>query len=309
MTDEEVPEATRTYSRGTAYGSRRSREGTSQSARSGDAGRVEIEHIADLDVEDVTQYVEAFLSDFPVESLWPEMKGHMEFTLMTRAGKDRYPDGCSKNTKHVIDTMRFLHTPDAAKFVTSVVQLMFLMYLTPLCRTANVRRSLPEERDSAFVDVYAMYLSLMKSRMASRYGIALDCPLLLLMLRVVLESVIRALYPSWYHTLDGSGTTSRMDLFLTTVFDPAGFNTHISVLESSTAAMSVLHRKKVPRRLDLSYTSPLTRFIVGEAQSKQAQSFVMCRRGALDGSEELARMLTPGIRVRLLKVLAERKLQ
>lgn len=258
-------------------------------------------------------YRDAFLDDFPFVELWPEMKSLMDRTRISSRSHEGapLPPGTSKNAKQLMHTILLLRGEPVAALLQEVITLLVVLYMIPRAKISHVppERLEATHKDDAFIRVYSHYLDIMTPFMANRQGVALVCPLLLLLIRVVVESIFRELYPNWAGSFDGQDTRRRMDSFLTSVFDPVGFQRHIAVVESSRAAMSILHKRRAPRRMDLAYTSPLTRFIVGDARSKEAQALVSCREDCPEGLSEVKALLTPAVRSKLLHLLATKKMQ
>ena len=59
-------------------------------------------------------------------------------------------------------------------------------------------------------------------------------PVLLLSVRMAVESLIRSAFPKWWTTIDGFETLEKIDLMIEQLFDPNGFHSHITPLESTS---------------------------------------------------------------------------
>eukprot|EP00759_Apiculatamorpha_spiralis_P013213 PhF_6_TR19957/c0_g1_i1/m.29087 len=270
----------------------------------------EVEVVPDMALAEIVPYRDAFVDGFPFVDLWPDLRGYMDYTRPNRVKQQQLPTSkLSKQTRYMIHLILFLRSDEIVRFVLDVLSMLFLIYLTPKSRDYGLSRTYNNDVDAKFIATFSRYLDIMHQRCENRMGAALDGPLLLLMLRVIIESVCRELFPNWSSSTDGVITRKRMDLFLSTVFDPVGFQQHIAVIESSTSALQVLHHKRPPRRMDLSYTSPLIRFVVGEAHSKEAQTLLSCRDDNPHGLEELKTVLTPAVRSQLLALFAKKKMK
>eukprot|EP01065_Artemidia_motanka_P025094 TRINITY_DN29980_c0_g1_i1.p1 TRINITY_DN29980_c0_g1~~TRINITY_DN29980_c0_g1_i1.p1 ORF type:complete len:811 (+),score=299.61 TRINITY_DN29980_c0_g1_i1:51-2483(+) len=190
-------------------------------------------------------------------------------------------------------------------FEIMLLNFLYWTFLAPLSSAQAARREALNP-DAAFADVYQQMLTLLSKRTARKH-FAVDLPLTLLAVRVVTEAVFSNCYPKWAGSTDGVTSLRRIDSLITQLLDPMGYLSHVSVVESSPQALRVLHRKRAPQRMPLTFTSPMIRFVVGEARSKEAKALLA--GSSRDGGNELFSLLTPTIRAKLLNIIATYKMK
>eukprot|EP01063_Lacrimia_lanifica_P028066 TRINITY_DN4028_c0_g1_i1.p1 TRINITY_DN4028_c0_g1~~TRINITY_DN4028_c0_g1_i1.p1 ORF type:complete len:922 (+),score=176.74 TRINITY_DN4028_c0_g1_i1:78-2843(+) len=168
--------------------------------------------------------------------------------------------------------------------------------------------------DQAFLNVYKQMLDLLL-RKRKRQFFSLDLPVTVLAIRVVTDALLRYYYPLFTATELGEGLIEVSNVFVTQLLDPVGFLTHVPALESAPQALKVMHKKRIPTRMPLSFTSPVVRFIVGEARSneakvllattdKQASSSANGAGWDESGEVNVFALLSPSVRSKLLAIIS-----
>ena len=203
------------------------------------------------------------------------------------------------------------------EFEHMYVSFVYWSLIAPNVPEAATKRE-AQNFDERFVEVYQKMLEiLLRKRRRSQY--AFDLPVTLLGIRVVSEAILTACYPLFCETPQGESMLAEVNCLITHLLDPVGYLTHISTVESSPQALKVMHSKRLPPRMALSFTSPVVRFIVGEAQSREAKALLSSKGGRVaDGSgsgdggasveaPEAFNLLTPAVSSRLLSVIARHR--
>ena len=206
---------------------------------------------------------------------------------------------------------RYLQSSEVVDFEYRLVLFLYWSFLAPhVAGVSNKREA--RNFDERFVDVYQTISQMMLNRRSkSRYS--MDLPLTILGIRVICESIFCMSYPSWSATENGRTIIAQMNELIGQLLDPVGYLSHISTVESSPQALKVMHKKKLPPRMSLSFTSPVIRFVVGDAHSKEAKALLSSNRSShreVSGEPVpggVFSLLTPSIRCKLLSIIASHK--
>eukprot|EP01062_Namystynia_karyoxenos_P052053 TRINITY_DN4130_c2_g1_i1.p1 TRINITY_DN4130_c2_g1~~TRINITY_DN4130_c2_g1_i1.p1 ORF type:complete len:929 (+),score=239.98 TRINITY_DN4130_c2_g1_i1:104-2890(+) len=250
-----------------------------------------------------------FISDFPFRRFWGAREARSAgrgiggddgglgstATQPPRRMDDELRTRCSRHLTQAV----------CVGFERILVNFLYWTFLAPLSSEHAARREALNP-DAAFAEVYQRMLALLGAR-SSRSHYAVDLPIMLLGVRVVTEAIFTNCYPKWAAAAEGKYTLRRIDELITQLLDPMGYLSHISVVESSPQALRVLHRKRMPQRMPLAFTSPMIRFVVGEARSKEAKALLA--GSSREQTHELFAMLTPTIRAKLLNIIAAYKMK
>eukprot|EP00668_Euglena_longa_P020040 GGOE01024915.1.p1 GENE.GGOE01024915.1~~GGOE01024915.1.p1 ORF type:complete len:655 (-),score=177.21 GGOE01024915.1:279-2243(-) len=193
-----------------------------------------------------------------------------------------------------------------AEFLKATGEFMYWTFISPLasitCHT--------KDRDEKFLVVYSAMLALVEQKKKQRQHVS-EMPIILLTLRAGLDALMKYLYPTWTATEGGSTTLAQMDCLLMLLLDPMDFLSRLPHFEAAPEALRVLHQRRVPSRMPASYTSPIVRFLISQASSREARAFMSGRRvGSAyekDRSSGL-QFLSPDLRANILQLFAQHKL-
>ena len=210
----------------------------------------------------------------------------------------------------IVQDLKFeLQSENFATFLKMLVEFMYWHFVAPLCGTGAVRHD-PALRDAQFLSVYEDMLIIFERRKSRRASL-LDLPIILVTMRVGLETVMRGAYPTWAATPDGGAVLRQMNDLLTVLLDPMDYLSHLPPIEASPQALKILHKRKLPARMPLSFTSPMVRFLVGQPQSREAKTLLCAgRRGQApdEGHTELLQRLSPDLRAQIMQLITNHKL-
>ena len=106
-------------------------------------------------------------------------------------------------------------------------------------------------------------------------GLSFTLPIFLLSLRVFAKKMFIAGFPLWSQTEEGIETLKDMNETITQLFDPHGYFSSLSILESTSGAVKIMrqhpHRSHRPLTSHLNDTSPLLRSIVVAPQCRETR--------------------------------------
>eukprot|EP00297_Palpitomonas_bilix_P007831 CAMPEP_0113875496 /NCGR_PEP_ID=MMETSP0780_2-20120614/4977_1 /TAXON_ID=652834 /ORGANISM="Palpitomonas bilix" /LENGTH=486 /DNA_ID=CAMNT_0000861497 /DNA_START=192 /DNA_END=1652 /DNA_ORIENTATION=- /assembly_acc=CAM_ASM_000599 len=172
---------------------------------------------------------------------------------------------------------------DVAMAVAEITSLQVAQLIADVCRLMyndlTARKRAPsevteEKQEKLLLSIYEAYMDL-QSRLKRRSHRLVLLPLLLLSLRVTVETIFRNSFPKWIATPDGEASLQKVDVTITALFDPDRYRSHVSLLESSVEAMRVVN--KDPRYAKKSIkekfftVSPLVRSLMTDPQSGDAR--------------------------------------
>jgi len=167
--------------------------------------------------------------------------------------------------------------------VAEITSLQVAQLIADVCRLMyndlTARKRAPsevteEKQEKLLLSIYEAYMDL-QSRLKRRSHRLVLLPLLLLSLRVTVETIFRNSFPKWIATPDGEASLQKVDVTITALFDPDRYRSHVSLLESSVEAMRVVN--KDPRYAKKSIkekfftVSPLVRSLMTDPQSGDAR--------------------------------------
>lgn len=124
--------------------------------------------------------------------------------------------------------------------------------------------------------LHEAWARLFKQQRRSKAGLFFTVPVLLLSLRVGIARIVTRLHPMWTDKPQGKEALAKMDATICELFDPQGYiRSGLSVMESSPAAIALLHRFKhkthIGERHHFNDTSNLVRLTMKSAQAPQAR--------------------------------------
>lgn len=124
-------------------------------------------------------------------------------------------------------------------------------------------------------------------------GLSFTMPILLLSLRIFVKKMFIAGFPLWSATDEGISTMREMNEMITTHFDPHGYFSSLSILESTSSAVKIMrqHPHRAHRALTKHFndTSPLIRSLVVSPQCRETRIILNANSQKLYGSIRGAR--------------------
>ena len=108
-----------------------------------------------------------------------------------------------------------------------------------------------------------------------RTGLCFVLPVLLLSLRSFIEHMVKLLYPALMAE-EGKVTLQQMDSAVSTLLDPHGWYSRVSVFQSTRQSLKLMNRQSAhqPIRSKFHHTSPLVRAALGNPLSSQYRRYI-----------------------------------
>lgn len=239
-----------------------------------------------FDGAEVKAMQQQFVSDFPFEQ---------HFASVDRRGLRR--------------AQRFLVSDELTQVILAALRFLLVACVLPLAPSVCDART-PAQKDDAFVELYAALLRPIQ-RLTTKTQLAVDVPLMILALRVIIECEFATKFPAFMTSRDGAAVAQDMDSLVMGIVDPYGLMAHLSAVESTLQALRLLRRKRAPPRLGFHLTSPLTQFVLSDvATSVEATAYTSKPHSVVQrGVQQLRRHVTPMLRSRLLRILTNDKLR
>jgi hypothetical protein len=135
---------------------------------------------------------------------------------------------------------------------------------------------------SSLIESWTVFEIKLKSK---KQGTLVLLPLMIMSIRVAVEEIFRKNYPLWF-SVGGESvarkTLQDMNEVITSLFDPDGYHSHISTIESSNQALRVssksLHHSQSTLRYKYDYTSKLVRSIFTKPTSGDSRILVTSKK-------------------------------
>jgi len=174
--------------------------------------RLELQTMLNLHTKDIIMLQAEFVRTFPFE------------TIKARVSQEDMRIGLSE-----------LSSKRTTRFIGLLTLLLYWSYLAD-----HAGRKVEEEQLSALYCAVQHFFSSVRERMKKRRATLLFMlPTLLLLVRVSIEALFRQAFPKWWTTMDARDTLKTMDDAVEAIFDPNSYHSHLSPLESSTAAIRI----------------------------------------------------------------------
>jgi hypothetical protein len=204
-----------------------------------------------------------------------------------------------------------------AEILQSLLRFLSYVYIRPFASTARYSPG-GASTDELFLAVYRQLLLFSSDTMkrsasgaSSAAASSAEMSIFLLCVRVVVDAWFTVRMPGFADCPTGRSVLHCMDNIVMALVDPMGMLSHISVVESTPAALKLMRSRKLPEKLHSAVTSPLVMFIIGEsAGSHEVKKFAQQKPPCVEaGLKELRRHLTPFVRSQLLRTITEEKLR
>jgi len=239
--------------------SRLAKASTQKSA--GDAAdatnRLQRQDDVDQALEEVKRPLQVTLED--IENMQTEFLKAMPFQLLK-----------THVTQEQKEALRLVLITSTMKRLIGLVShyLYWTVLRTHLPASENAQMLSEEDRQTVYLAIAGTFNEVEMQLKKRRHDVVFQLPLVLLSVKVGIETVFRDAYPTWFkleeeeHGVGKSVTLSKFNSVITRLFDPDNYNSHVSALESTTEAMRIAsrsrhqHTRKKPQRLrDQYYTT------------------------------------------------------
>lgn len=175
----------------------------------------------------------------------------------------------------------------AMSFFKEVVVYFYNNYISP--------PEVPDFRESQALHTVRLQEDFLRIRarcQAFKGGLSFTLPVFLLSLRVFTKRMFIVGFPLWTQTEEGIETLSDMNDTITELFDPHGYFSSLSIIESTSGAVKIMrqhpHLSHRPLTKHLNDTSPLLRSIVVSPQCRETRIMLNSakegQRGVLRGN-------------------------
>eukprot|EP01006_Ploeotia_vitrea_P041595 TRINITY_DN66555_c7_g2_i1.p1 TRINITY_DN66555_c7_g2~~TRINITY_DN66555_c7_g2_i1.p1 ORF type:complete len:799 (+),score=92.48 TRINITY_DN66555_c7_g2_i1:8-2404(+) len=253
----------------------------------------EIDQPPTLTQYDILDILGNFIDNFPFKKYWSGSAGI---------------GGIPKLSEKVAELKAEIRSEVFAEFVSGLAEFFYWSFLAPLSNNQHQRY----DKDQHFLCLYEEMLTMLERKKGRQYH-SLSLPLAVLALRVGVDTVFQYSYPTWIKTQEGQDLSKKIDSLLTILLDPMDYLSHLPPVESSPQALKILHKKRIPTRMPLTFTSPMVRFVVGNAQSKEAKSLLSQKnthstQHTQQATSQLLMLLSPALRSKILNLVAVKKL-